>query len=238
METQCPHCQTIFRINLAQLKAADGIVLCSQCDNTFDAQQHILEEKPQKLDSIEDMSDEELAAVIEEEEGNGSISWISLLFWLIISSLLVAGLAGQYMWWQNRDFLLQHEQIRPLLVKSCRLLVCQLPPTRDITQFKIIEHTAIVSAEQENVIQFNATFINNAIFPQPYPNLLLTFQNEEEQLIGQRIFKPIEYLKRESIPEQMQSKANAHLQLEVVDVHDLIEEQQVMLESYKFDFVF
>ncbi|MCV6637869.1 DUF3426 domain-containing protein [Candidatus Albibeggiatoa sp. nov. NOAA] len=237
METQCPHCQTIFRINLAQLKAAEGIVLCSQCDNTFDAQEHILEEKPQKPESIEDMSDEELAAVIEEEEKHGSISWLALLFWLTVSTALVAGLAGQYMWWQNRDFVLQHEQIRPLLVKYCEIAICDLPDTQNINKFRILEHTAIVKSEQDDVIQFNATFENQASFPQPFPNLLMTFQDEEGQLTGQRIFKPAEYLKREAISEPMKPNATAHLQLDVVDVHDLIENQQVMVESYKFDFV-
>jgi len=237
METQCPHCQTVFRINLAQLKAAEGIVLCSQCDNTFDAQQYILEEEPPKPESIEDMSDEELAAVIEEEEKQGSISLVSLLFWLLVSSVLVAGLAGQYMWWQNRDFILQHPQARPLLVKYCEIALCELPSTQDIKQFKILDHTAIVKPEQKDVIQFNATFQNLATFPQPFPHLLVTFQNESGKLTGQRIFKPAEYLKRESINEPMKPEATAHLQLDVVDMHDLIENQKVMVESYKFDFV-
>ncbi|WP_353570785.1 DUF3426 domain-containing protein [Candidatus Albibeggiatoa sp. nov. BB20] len=237
METQCPHCQTIFRVNLAQLKAAEGIVLCSQCDNTFDAQEHILEEKPQKPESIEDMSDEELAAVIEEEERHGNISWLALIFWLTISTLMVAGLAGQYMWWQNRDFILQHEQARPLLVKFCRFALCSLPDTQNIEKFKIIEHTAIVKAEKEDVIQFNATFKNQAGFSQPFPNLLVTFQDEDGQFTGQRIFKPTEYLKREAVPEPMKPDATAHLQLDVVDLHNLIENNKVMVESYKFDFV-
>jgi predicted Zn finger-like uncharacterized protein len=237
METQCPHCQTIFRINLAQLKAAEGIVLCSQCDNTFDAQNHILEEQPQKPESIEDMSDEELAAVIEEEERYGSISWLGLIFWLLISTLLVAGLAGQYMWWQNRDFILQHEQLRPLLVRYCKMALCKLPETQDITKFRILEHTAIVKSKQDDVIQFNATFENQASFPQPFPNLLMTFQDEKGQLMGQRIFKPAEYLKRDAISEPMKPNATAHLQLDVVDMHNLIENNKVMLESYKFDFV-
>lgn len=236
METQCPHCQTVFRINLAQLKAAEGIVLCSQCDNTFDAQDNILEEKPQKPESIEDMSDEELAAVIEQEEKQGNVSLLAILFWLIINSILLAGLAGQYMWWQNRDFILQHEQIRPLLTRYCEFALCNLPPTQDISQFKILQHTAIVKPELDNVIEFNAIFKNQASFPQPFPNLLMTFQDAEGRLTGQRIFKPTEYLKRE-VTDSMKPNATAHLQLDVVDMHDLIENDKVMVESYKFDFV-
>ncbi len=37
MFTQCPHCQTLFRISSEQLKSAGGKVRCCQCNQVFNA---------------------------------------------------------------------------------------------------------------------------------------------------------------------------------------------------------
>lgn len=41
--TQCPHCQTRFRINRAQLDAARGAVRCGSCLQVFNAAKHLVE---------------------------------------------------------------------------------------------------------------------------------------------------------------------------------------------------
>ncbi|MCT5936089.1 zinc-ribbon domain-containing protein, partial [Pseudomonas aeruginosa] len=38
--TQCPHCSTSFRVNDAQLGAANGAVRCGTCLKVFNALQH------------------------------------------------------------------------------------------------------------------------------------------------------------------------------------------------------
>lgn len=42
--TQCPHCQTRFRVNSAQLGAASGAVRCGTCLKVFNAPQNMLDE--------------------------------------------------------------------------------------------------------------------------------------------------------------------------------------------------
>ena len=37
MNTQCPHCRTVFRIGADTLDAADGRVRCGHCREVFDA---------------------------------------------------------------------------------------------------------------------------------------------------------------------------------------------------------
>lgn len=44
--TQCPHCQTRFRVNRAQLDAARGAVRCGSCLQVFNATQHLLGAAP------------------------------------------------------------------------------------------------------------------------------------------------------------------------------------------------
>lgn len=41
--TQCPHCQTRFRINRTQLDAARGAVRCGSCLQVFNAAKHLIE---------------------------------------------------------------------------------------------------------------------------------------------------------------------------------------------------
>ena len=41
MYTQCPHCNTLFRVHAEQLKAAHGRVRCCRCRGAFDALEHL-----------------------------------------------------------------------------------------------------------------------------------------------------------------------------------------------------
>ncbi|MFS2127939.1 MJ0042-type zinc finger domain-containing protein, partial [Pseudomonas sp. Pseusp97] len=45
--TQCPHCQTRFRVNAAQLGAASGAVRCGTCLKVFSAPQNMVGEPTQ-----------------------------------------------------------------------------------------------------------------------------------------------------------------------------------------------
>ena len=39
--TQCPHCQTSFRVSRTQLGAAQGVVRCGACMELFNAARHM-----------------------------------------------------------------------------------------------------------------------------------------------------------------------------------------------------
>ncbi|SDV05958.1 DUF3426 domain-containing protein [Pseudomonas mucidolens] len=45
--TQCPHCQTRFRVNHAQLNVARGVVRCGSCLQVFSAARQLLEQRAQ-----------------------------------------------------------------------------------------------------------------------------------------------------------------------------------------------
>ncbi|MDW3716370.1 MJ0042-type zinc finger domain-containing protein, partial [Pseudomonas sp. 2023EL-01195] len=44
--TQCPHCQTSFRVSRAQLGAAQGAVRCGACLHVFNAAKQLLGAMP------------------------------------------------------------------------------------------------------------------------------------------------------------------------------------------------
>ena len=46
--TQCPHCQTSFRVSHAQLSVARGVVRCGSCLQVFNAAKQLLEQRAGK----------------------------------------------------------------------------------------------------------------------------------------------------------------------------------------------
>jgi len=67
MFTQCPHCQTFFRINSAQLKAAAGKARCCQCKQVFNALEN-LQEQPHPPHPEDD---EPFTPLLENDPGAG-----------------------------------------------------------------------------------------------------------------------------------------------------------------------
>jgi predicted Zn finger-like uncharacterized protein len=49
MFTRCPACNTVFHITAAELRAADGTVICGACDATFDALDSLSETRPAEV---------------------------------------------------------------------------------------------------------------------------------------------------------------------------------------------
>ena len=46
MFTRCSSCSTVFHITAAELRAADGTVICGACGTTFDALDSLSETRP------------------------------------------------------------------------------------------------------------------------------------------------------------------------------------------------
>lgn len=54
MYTQCPNCDTVFNIGVAQLKVAHGRVRCGHCDTIFDALHNLTEQLPKTLPVLQE----------------------------------------------------------------------------------------------------------------------------------------------------------------------------------------
>jgi len=245
IQTQCPHCQTIFRVTSAHLNIAQGYVRCSHCQHIFNATHHLLQssesnepasfqfDHKQAID-LNDIDIPELQADLEDSARGHS--WSFFWRWTIIMLLFAAFLVGQGMWFFQRDVVLQHPDIRPWLERFCYTFLCVLPSTRNLHSFQIQEHLAQVHPDIENAIQFDATFINNAAFSQPYPDLQLTFEDFNGNSLAQRRFKPEEYLQRPLHKnELMASNSIVHLKLVLIEMNQVIEGDNIA-EGYRFNF--
>ena len=246
MHTQCPNCQTIFRVTSAHLNIAQGHVRCSHCRHIFNATLHLLKQLPKqgvpeqfKIDEDElNLNQDNVPDLLQEDIYKPRRNtWKNLLFWGIITLVLAATLTGQIFWFWQPDKILQHPQIRPWLDRFCHTFLCTLPPTRDVESFYVQEHIASVHPTLTSVIQFEVTFVNKAIFPQPYPDFSLTFEDSNGKSLAQRVFKPSEYLPTPPKPNQeIPPKAAIHFKLELMNVANLIEGNQIA-QGYHFEFL-
>jgi predicted Zn finger-like uncharacterized protein len=248
MHTQCPHCQTVYRVTAAHLNIAQGHVRCSHCFNVFNATNYLVKEVSKETlasqpfeineEKVAEISEFKIPDLLQEDIYNPQRrSWRFFLFWTLMTFLLAMLLGGQVIWFLQRDLILQHAQVRPWLDNFCFFMLCTLPPTRDLKSFYMREHFVQIHPDKKDVIQFEAIFINTAIFPQPYPDLQLIFQDINGHLIAKRRFQPAEYLsKRLRRREQMPAGASVHLKLEIKNIGQFVEEGK-FVEGYRFEFL-
>lgn len=202
--------------------------------------------KPQK-DHVYESFQEALQEITKEKElqeedykPNGQ-TWASFIAWGIIVILLSGTLAAQAMWYWQRDVLLQSPNIRPWLVRFCYTFLCRLPPTRDLSSFQIENYLFKIQPDKKDTIQLEAVFINKATFPQPYPDLQITFMDNNENILEQRRFKAADYLQklpykknRYRAIKQMRAGASVHIKLDLTDMTTI--KGNKISESYRFEF--
>ncbi len=99
--------------------------------------------------------------------------------------------------WQVKSFYLddlaQVSAVRPYLESLCRPLGCVLPPRRDFVRIDLVGTSIDVNPEYPGALDIQASLINRAGFPQPYPPLRVTLTDREGRVVGRRTYLPSEY---------------------------------------------
>ncbi len=137
-------------------------------------------------------------------------------YW-IISSIAILTLCFQYAIY-NFEHLSKNPTVRPWYRLVCEIAGCTLPVRKDIsllqaTNFEVREHNSIKSALTIDII-----LLNDASYPQPFPDLELSFSNLDGKEVAKRKFHPEEYRTRKLKNLQlMPSKQPLHLTLEIID---------------------
>jgi len=253
MQTECPHCHTIFRVQNSDLESANGQVRCGHClaifvADTFDTYDSNTEiETPSTsldkenietsqdeiaLDKIEhviaDVIPSELRAETRKKKNHFSIVGNIFLTLAILASI-VAGLA-QYAYY-NRTTLIKITELRPWFEKACALANCSLPEAKDTKLFLLSSKNIFTHPNVDDALMISATIINQATFTQAFPVIELRFANVRGETIAARRFTPSEYL---NIPENQISKIQpdtpVSFTLEIKDPGD-------EMISYEFDFL-
>jgi hypothetical protein len=94
----------------------------------------------------------------------------------------------------QRDALARDAQWRPWMSRLCGLTGCTLAPWRELSAFHMLGREVRAVAGRRGVLQVQATFRNDAAWPQPLPNLRVSLSDADGRVLGARVLRPADYL--------------------------------------------
>lgn len=231
MNTQCPHCRTVFRIGQAQLEAAEGRVRCGHCRRVFDARARLQKELPLQQDGGAGGGQPELdlrggtsgtvsgLLLSDLGEGGGPRPGHSrgvLAAWIGVNLVLIVALFGQVLFVQ-RDAFAQDPTLRPVLAQMCALAGCTLQPRRALERIELVRRNVYAHPNVDDALIIDITFANSAPFAQPYPVLTVSLGDIRGEPLIRRNFRPAEYLPGAEPGGRMAPGSPTHVTLEVAD---------------------
>ncbi len=118
----------------------------------------------------------------------------------------------------NRTDLAADSGWRPTLERFCSILQCDLPLQTDLSRIELLNRDVRKHPLVENALLVNASLINHAGFPQPYPVFSIGFSDTSGKLVAARRFRPVDYL-GEGVPIEsgMAPDIPVHVVLEIQD---------------------
>ena len=143
--------------------------------------------------------------------------WRRKLLWGGLSLLALLLLVVQVAWLQF-DRLSRQAPYRDYYQSACNLLGCELPQRVNTARIRTYNLVVRDHPEQANALLVDAIILNTASFEQPFPPLLLSFTDMDNQPVASRAFAPAEYLRGELAGTQMiPPNQPVHLSLEIAD---------------------
>lgn len=146
----------------------------------------------------------------------------------IAALLLLLGVQWLYF---NRNVLASQQDWRPRLQALCAVLHCDLPLQIDRSRIELLNRDVRKHPRVAGALLINATLVNRAAFPQPYPTLEVIFSNSSGTPVAARRFSPAEYL-GEQIDLQAGMPADVPMQV-VLEIEDPGEDAV----SFQFEFL-
>jgi len=116
--------------------------------------------------------------------------WLSIMLAVI---LVIAALV-QSTYYLRTPISIMLPGLKPYLVQACAKLKCTVELPKYIKLLVIDDSSIQEDTEHAGIIHLSSTLINNAEFPQAYPNLELTLTDANDAPALRRTFKPAEYL--------------------------------------------
>lgn len=129
----------------------------------------------------------------------------------------LALLLGLQLLLAQRDTLAAHARWRPLVAALCQALRCTLPPWREPAAFTMLHREVRPHPRHPGTLLVNASFRNDARWPQPWPQLLLTLSDLDGRTVGARAFSAPEYLGAPPAQREIAPGQSAAVTLVVVE---------------------
>lgn len=148
---------------------------------------------------------------------------------LALSALAVL-LAAQLVLAQRNE-LAADERWRPAIGAVCAVLWCDLPPWHEPAAFTMLARNVQPAIGKTGILNVQASFRNDARWPQPWPALMLNLSDINGQPIAARAFEASEYRYGET-PGSLAELApgqSASVEFEII-------EPAVPVVAFAFDF--
>ncbi|MFC3814690.1 DUF3426 domain-containing protein [Lysobacter sp. GCM10012299] len=136
--------------------------------------------------------------------------------WYAALAGLVVLLVLQLMLAQRRE-LAADARWRPYVSALCTLARCELPPWHEPAAFTMIQRNVRAKPGSAGVLAVEASFRNDAHWPQPWPTLLLGLSDVDGRLAGQRAFTPGEYRPDQKATDVLLPGQSATVTLDVIE---------------------
>ncbi|WP_281646102.1 zinc-ribbon and DUF3426 domain-containing protein [Parendozoicomonas sp. Alg238-R29] len=88
--------------------------------------------------------------------------------------------------------------LRPLASSICQVLSCQLPDQIDASRIQASHIVLRADQNYQNTLAIDAIITNEADFEQPYPKLIMTLLDANQNILGKRTLSPEQYLSGEA----------------------------------------
>jgi predicted Zn finger-like uncharacterized protein len=139
------------------------------------------------------------------------------LKWSSLSVLALIVLAAQVLAFRFGE-LARTPEWRPLYAQICELAGCALPGRSNIDELRGANLVVRSHPEVDNALVVDAIFFNEADYPQPFPDLELTFSSLDEEPLASRRFTPDEYRAGElEDRDLMPPDVPVHVSFEILD---------------------
>ena len=98
----------------------------------------------------------------------------------------------------DRERLAADEDWRPLITRLCGVVGCSVPTWHQPGAFSMLNRDVRPIANLPGILEAQATFRNDAAWPQAWPLLLLSLSDADGRVVGTRQFTPAEYLGKDT----------------------------------------
>ena len=112
--------------------------------------------------------------------------------WALAIVLGIALLAQLFV--LERDRLAADARWRPAVLAACQLFRCSVAAWREPAAFSMLSRDVIAAPDRPGVLRVQASFRNDARWPQAWPALILTLSDADNRTLGTRRFLPADYL--------------------------------------------
>ncbi|MDR0183818.1 DUF3426 domain-containing protein [Lysobacter arvi] len=106
---------------------------------------------------------------------------------------------------------------RPLVEGACGVLRCDVPPWREPAAFTMLQRSVRPQPNAAGVLAVDASFRNDARWPQPWPTLVLSLSDVDGRPVGVRAFAPAEYRGTHRAGDRLLPGQSANVTFQVVE---------------------